>query len=389
MYPRGRKTGFDDCDTEEFPQPKSSQFRIFNPKDFQQQFNSKSESGSNAYHNDPHSPIGLTVGKSKFTISKYLSKGSFGCLYLGTHLGTNQEVAIKIERIDCEKPQLHLEYGFYKKLLQIPKGVPKIYTFGPCGRWNALVMELLGPNLEKMLELCGGRFSLRSIIQLVIQFLFLFRSIHECGLLYRDTKPANFLLGQPSTSKWWIIHVVDLGFCKEWRQEDGQHIPYQENKPFTGTVRYMSINNNLGHEQSRRDDLEALAYMMIYFFKGRLPWQGIIASTITKRYMKICQSKLETPIETLCSNMPNEFAMYLRKVRSLNFNERPDYGSLLTPFVDLLAREFVLDLNDKVYDWTQTHRIKPLYLRFPECNPTKPISMQEIKKFLNLIPFVR
>lgn len=86
-----------------------------------------------------------------------------------------------------------------------------------------------------------------------------------------------------------ILDHTDLGFCKEWRQEDGQHIPYQENKPFTGTVRYMSINNNLGHEQSRRDDLEALAYMMIYFFKGRLPWQGIIASTITKRYMKICK----------------------------------------------------------------------------------------------------
>lgn len=157
-----------------------------------------------------NNPIGLAVGKSKFIVSKYLSAGSFGRLYIGVHSESNEVVAIKMEPFGCDKPQLHLEYGFYKKLASIQRGVPKIFTFGPCGVWNALVMELLGPSLEKMLEQCGGKFSLRTVIQLTIQFLLMFRGIHDCGILYRDTKPANFVLGLPNTNKWWIVHVVGL-----------------------------------------------------------------------------------------------------------------------------------------------------------------------------------
>ncbi|OTF78472.1 gilgamesh-like protein [Euroglyphus maynei] len=315
---------------------------------------------------ESESLIGKYVGNSKYMAVKYLGGGSFGNLYLGQHRDTRSAVAIKIEKGDCDKPQLFLEYRFYKKLTRLPRGVPKIYTFGPIddGRWNALVMELLGPSLEKMHENCGGRFSLRTVIQLTIQMIHLFRGIHESGILYRDTKPANFLLGQPNAGKWWIVHVIDLGFCKEWRREDGSHIIYQENKPFTGTVRYMSINNNLGREQSRRDDLEALVYMLIYFYKGRLPWQGIIANNIIERYRLIAQCKLTTPISVLCSDMPEEYSILLQSIRSLHFEERPSYSSLLTPFFQLLAREFALEMNDRVYDWTMSHDIKSPILRF-------------------------
>ena len=337
------------------------------------------ETGKN--QSDTESLIGKYVGNSKYMAVKYLGGGSFGNLYLGQHRDSRVTVAIKIERGDCDKPQLFLEYRFYKKLTRLPRGVPKIYTFGPIedGRWNALVMELLGPSLEKMHENCGGRFSLRTVIQMTIQMIHLYRGIHESGILYRDTKPANFLLGQPNTGKWWIIHVIDLGFCKEWRREDGSHIVYQENKPFTGTVRYMSINNNMGREQSRRDDLEALVYMLIYFYKGRLPWQGITANTIIERYRMIGECKVNTPIPTLCSDMPMEYTLLLQSIRSLHFEERPSYSNLLTPFFQLLAREYALEMNDRVYDWTMSHEIKSPTLRFMQQQP-EPVEEQSVSE---------
>ncbi|KAH7643773.1 gilgamesh-like protein [Dermatophagoides farinae] len=346
----------------------------------------------NDKNNNPKSPatkqseseslIGKYIGNSNYMVVKYLGGGSFGNLYLGQHREQRSTVAIKIEKGDCDKPQLFLEYRFYKKLSNIIRGVPKIYTFGPIddGRWNALVMELLGPSLEKMFENCGGRFSLRTVIQLTIQMIHLFRNIHESGILYRDTKPANFLLGQPNSGKWWLVHVVDLGFCKEWRREDGSHIIYQENKPFTGTVRYMSINNNFGREQSRRDDLEALVYMLIYFYKGRLPWQGIVANSIIERYRLIAQCKMNTPITTLCSDMPEEFTLLLQSIRSLHFEERPSYSGLLTPFFQLLARDFALEMNDRVYDWTMSQEIKsPILQQSVSYSTTKTTTATTMK----------
>lgn len=135
--------------------------------------------------------------------------GSYGRVYLGKHLDSGRDVVIKMEKQSLETPQLHLEYGFYRELNVHPyRAIPNIYAFGALGSWNYLVMDALGPSLETMFERCEGSFSLVTTIQLAVQLVNLLEAIHYRGILFRDTKPQNFLLGVPNSSKWHVVHII-------------------------------------------------------------------------------------------------------------------------------------------------------------------------------------
>ncbi|XP_020223414.1 casein kinase 1-like protein 2 [Cajanus cajan] len=285
---------------------------------------------------------------NKFRLGRKIGGGSFGEIYLGTNVQTNEEVAIKLESVKTKHPQLLYESKLYK-ILQGGTGIPNVRWFGVEGDYNVLVMDLLGPSLEDLFNFCTRKLSLKTVLMLADQMISRVESIHSKSFLHRDIKPDNFLMGLGRRANQ--VYAIDFGLAKKYRDTSThRHIPYRENKNLTGTARYASMNTHLGIEQSRRDDLESLGYVLMYFLRGSLPWQGLKAGTKKQKYEKISEKKVSTSIESLCRGYPSEFASFFHYCRSLRFDDKPDYAYLKRLFRDLFIREgFQFDY---VFDWT-------------------------------------
>jgi len=288
----------------------------------------------------------LRVGV-KFKLGRRIGSGSFGDIYLGQNTTNNEEVAIKLESLRSKHPQLFYEAKIYKILVG-GVGIPNIRWFGVEGDYNVMVMDLLGPSLEDLFTFCGRKFSLKTVLMLADQMIRRIEFVHSKNFIHRDLKPDNYLMGMGKRGNQ--VFLIDFGLAKKYRDpKTYQHIPYREQKNLTGTARYASVNAHIGKEQSRRDDLETLGYVLIYFIRGSLPWQGLKSLTKKQKYEKICENKKSTPVETLCRGFPTEFAQYLNYCRSLDFEEKPDYAYLRKIFRDLFLKEQFK--YDAMFDW--------------------------------------
>ncbi|OLY85140.1 Casein kinase I-like protein [Smittium mucronatum] len=268
---------------------------------------------------------------------------------VGTNLLTNTPVAIKFEPRKTEAPQLRDEYRTYKILSGVD-GIPAVYYFGLEGLYSVLCIDLLGPSLEDMFDLCKRKFSVKTTAMIAKQMITRIQAVHEHNLIYRDIKPDNFLMGKQNSNNRGKVYLVDFGMAKLYRDPKTHiHVPYRERKSLSGTARYMSINTHLGREQSRRDDLESIGHVIMYFLRGSLPWQGLKAANNKQKYEKIGQKKQYTSVKELCEDYPEEFGIYLTTVRKYSFEETPDYD-YLRGLLDAAIKR-VGETDDGVYDW--------------------------------------
>ena len=209
-------------------------------------------------------------------------------------------------------------------------------------------MELLGKSLEDLFQQQQKKLSVKTVCMIGIQILDRLQFIHSKNIIHRDIKPDNFVVGLDN--KNYIIYVLDFGLSKKYRSSrTHQHIKFNINKKLTGTARYASINALKGCEQSRRDDLEAIGYVLMYFLRGSLPWQGLQVPKGEDRYKKILQKKKSTSAEELCKGFPKQFTDYINYTRNLEFEADPDYKYLRDLLVSALEEE--KSQFDFWYDW--------------------------------------
>jgi len=287
----------------------------------------------------------------KYRLVRKIGSGSFGDIYLAINIATGEEVAVKLEPMKARHPQLLYESKLYK-VLQGGLGIPHIRWYGQERDYNVLVMDLLGPSLEDLFNFCSRRFTMKTVLMLADQMIGRIEYVHSKNFIHRDIKPDNFLMGIGRHCN--KLFLIDYGLAKKYRDTRTRlHISYREDKNLTGTARYASINAHLGIEQSRRDDMESMGYVLMYFNRGSLPWQGLKvgkAATKKQKYEKISEKKMSTPVEVLCKGFPAEFAMYLNYCRGLRFEEQPDYM-----YLRQLFRILFRTLNhqyDYTFDWT-------------------------------------
>lgn len=282
----------------------------------------------------------------EYSVLKPVGSGSFGNVYKCKHKKTGQLVAIKVPVNIPDKDTAKLlveESKIYEKISNPDKGICNVNTITHQGK-KLVVMDLLGESLSCLMEK-HRKFGLKTVILIAIEMLKILKYIHSKGYIHRDLKPDNFTIGYNDPNKFFCI---DFGLSKSYTRKNGNHIQETNNHKFVGTARYASINAHKGISQSRRDDLESLGYLLVFFYKGKLPWQGIQTKDKAKRLSMIRDKKMSITREALCKGLPKEFKVYFEYIDSLEFEEKPKYSSLIKLFTDLYNNQ---EYTNKTLEW--------------------------------------
>lgn len=214
---------------------------------------------------------GMIIAKT-YRVVRLIGKGTFGQIFSAVDISTGEELAMKVEKITSKYPQLQHEFKVYETLnSDDSNGFSRAPRLIQQHGHIILILDLLGPSLEELFNFCGRQFSLKTVLMTMDQLIARTETLHNHGFIHRDIKPDNFLAGiGPHCNKFYMI---DFGLAKKYRDpQTNAHILFSSSKRLIGTVRYASINAHEGLEQSRRDDMEALGYVMVYFLQGFLPW---------------------------------------------------------------------------------------------------------------------
>ena len=284
---------------------------------------------------------------SKYKADSKIGQGSFGKIYSAHNINNGELFALKLEKRNSNQSLLETET--YILCYLKGEGIPFIKSFGFSGEYNVLVMELLGKSLETLFQENDCKFSLKTVCMLAEQMITRLEYIHKKYILHRDIKPDNFTIGKGKKSH--IIYLIDFGLSKKYKSSKGnhEHIKYSENKRLIGTARYASINALRGCEQGRRDDMESLGYVLMYFLRGNLPWQGLKVCKGEDRYKKIYEIKKNTPADELCAGFPKQFCEYIRYTRNLGFEQEPNYDYLKKLIYNVMNKyEYNFDF---LFDW--------------------------------------
>ena len=299
----------------------------------------------NNKQNDQNEILGQIFFEKYHCIEK-LGQGSFGSIYKAEYNGNYY--ALKFEKKENNIGILENE-AIIMNYLKGPH-IPYVNSFSSNSNYNILVMQLLGKSLENIFEE-KKVFSVKTVCMLGYQFVSILEYIHNRHIIHRDIKPDNFVMGLNDLSQY--VYILDFGLAKKYRSSRTlEQFPFVNRRKITGTARYASINALRGYEQSRRDDLESVGYVLIYFLKGKLPWMGIEAKTKEQKYKKILQKKIDIPTKDLCEYLPEEMEIILDYVKNLEYKENPDYEMLRGYFNSMIRKEH--SKFDYIYDWT-TH----------------------------------
>ena len=301
----------------------------------------------------------------KYKVKKKLGEGAFGDVYVGQSIQNNEYVAIKVEQRKIIKPILESEAFLLYSISGL--GIPEVKSFGKVKNYNILVEPLLGKSLFDIFAENKKKMPLLDVCLIGKQVIDRIEWVHSKYIVHRDIKPDNFLIGKKDPN---IIYLIDFGLSKKYRSsKTNKHIRFGFTGKLTGTVRFASANALRGGEQSRRDDIESIGYMIVYFLKSKLPWQGITGNKKMERYLKIYKKKKKTTPEELCDGFP-EMIEYVSYAKKLEFEQQPDYNYLRKLFYRMQKR--IHNSTDQlIFSWIKISDIPNLK------NPVNPGSRRD------------
>ena len=284
---------------------------------------------------------------NKYEVRKKCGKTSTINIYEGVEKENNKPIIIKIEKMKSKSDKkLFLEDEAYNLYSFKGFGIPALIKLGKRNNNIVLIEEKKGKSLYELFMENNKKFSLNEICLIGIQCIERLEWIHSKCYVHRNIKPENFVIGLDDPH---VIYLQNFYLCQKYKSsKTNQHIKLEFTKEIVGTERYGSINSLRGLVQSRKDDLESLCYMLIYFFLGKLPWQGIRTQNQAVKYEILLKMKKNFKIE-MYNKIPKDFCTLFKYVKNLKFNQEPKYNLMIKLLQNILDENQLF--NNKQFHW--------------------------------------